>query len=126
MRIRKGKAVRLHETSLPMLEALREKMGRTTHVNGMLVNPEIKLGDGLVIGWALALANYLMNPAFSVINRTDFAEKLDAQLALADLENCTPDQRRARIGLLIAKASESSGYNTSETLRAAKPEGNVT
>ena len=118
-RKQKGKNIRVPEQVIPLMEELREKMKRTTTVGGMMVNPAVNLGDGLVVGWALALANFLMNPAFSVINRATFAEKLDAQLALVDLENCTQDQRRARIGLIIAASSESAGYNTSETLRAA-------
>ena len=118
-RKQKGKNIRVPEQVIPLLAALRAKMKRTTTVGGMMVNPAVNLGDGLVVGWSLALADYLMNPNFAVIHRHDFAAKLDVQLALVDLENCSPDQRRARIGLLVAAASESAGYNTSETLRAA-------
>ena len=124
-RIKRGKNIRLPESVLPMLEELREKMRRTTHIGGMLINPIVKLGDGVVVGWALAMTNYLMNPRFSVIDREDFAEKFDKQLAphLAELANCTDDERKTRIGLLVAAAAEVGGYNTSETLRAATPEG---
>ena len=116
-----GRTVRLPESALAVLEELRDKMKRTTHIGGMLVNPIVKLGDGVVLSWALAMTNYLMNPRFSVIDREEFADKFDKQLEphLAELANCTPEERKARIGLLVAAASEGGGYNTSETLRAA-------
>ena len=47
---------------------------------GYAVNPDIKLGDGAVCEWALAMSNYLMNPRFSVIDREDFAVLLDKHL----------------------------------------------
>ena len=93
VRIKKGKNVRLPEAALPELEALREKMGRVTHIGGMLVNPPpVKLGDGLVISWALAMTNYLMNPKFSVIDTDNFTDRFFEQLEpnLADLASCTP------------------------------------
>ena len=107
-----------------MLEELREKMGRTSHIGGMVVNPALKLGDGLVISWALAMTNHLMNPDFSVINRHEFAAKFDALLApmLAGLAECSDDERRAQIGLLVAAASELGGYGADEPLRAAQME----
>ena len=54
-RIKRGKNVRLPENALPMLEELREKMGRTSHIGGMVVNPALKLGDGL--GYLLGAGN---------------------------------------------------------------------
>ena len=58
-RKQKGKNIRVPEQVIPLLEALREKMKRTTTVGGMMVNPAVNLGDGLVVGWALALADFL-------------------------------------------------------------------
>ena len=60
-RIKKGKNIRIPEAVIPMLEDLRDKMKRTTHVGGMVINPILKLGDGVVVGWALAMTNYIMN-----------------------------------------------------------------
>ena len=124
-RIQKGKNIRLPESALPMLEELRDKMKRTTHIGGMLINPIVKLGDGVVVGWALAMTNFLMDPKFSVINREDFADKFDKVLAphLADLASCTDDERLARLKLLVATTSVFSGYSADDPLRAATPEG---
>ena len=124
-RIQKGKNIRLPESALPMLEDLRDKMKRTTHVGGMIINPILKLGDGVVVSWALAMTNFLMNPKFSVIDREDFADKFDKVLAphLAELSTCTDDERLARINLCVAAASQFSGYDAEGPLRAAPSEG---
>ena len=115
-RIKKGKNVRLPEDALPILEELREKMGSMTHVGGMVVNPPIKLGDGVVIQWALAMTNHLVNPQFSVINRQEFADKFESALApmLTSLALIDDDERRTAIALLVSAASELGGYNRSE------------
>ena len=121
----KDKHIRLPASSVPILEEVREKMGRKTHIAGMAINPAIKLGDGLVISWALAMANHLMNPKFSVINREDFAAKFEAALGpmLPSLLLLTDDERREAIALLVAAASKLGGYNEAEGLRATPPEG---
>ena len=108
-----------------MLEELREKMGRVTHIQGVRVSPLVKLGDGALISWALTMCNYLMNPDFTVISRRDFGEKFDALLEpmLAGLADCTDEERRAQIRVLVAAASEVGTYDADEPLRAAPPEG---
>ena len=96
-----------------------------SHIQGVRVKPIVKLGDGAVIAWALAMTNHLMNPKFSVIDTEDFSErfmeKLDA--VLADSENCTKDELLTRIRMAVAASSAVGGYNTDDTLRAATPEG---
>ena len=52
----KDKHIRLPGSAAPLLEELREKMKRTTTVGGMIVNPAVKLTDGLVLSWALAIS----------------------------------------------------------------------
>ena len=121
-RIKKGKNIRLPESALPMLEDLRDKMKRTTHIGGMLINPIVKLGDGVVIAWALAMTNFIMNPKFSVIERDDFADKLFAHLD-PYMTEATADEKRARINLCVAAASQFSGYDAGDPLRASAPEG---
>ena len=123
-RIKKGKNIRIPEAVIPMLEDLRDKMKRTTHVGGMVINPILKLGDGVVVGWALAMTNYIMNPRFSVIDREDFADKLLVQLD-PYMTGSTHDEKLARINLCVAAASQVSGYNADEPLRATTPEGGV-
>ena len=105
-----------------MLNDLRAKMERTTHVGGMLLNPAVKLTDGLVIGWGLALANFVMNPKFSVIDQEDFADKLFGHLE-PYMTEATGDEKRARINLCVAAASQVSGYDAEGPLRASSPEG---
>ena len=124
-RAKKGKHVRLPEAALPELESLREKMSRVTHIRGVMVSPVVKLGDGAVISWALAMTNYLMNPKFSVIDTEDFSERFMEKLdtVLADSENCTKDERLTRIRMAVAASSAVGGYNTDDTLRAAATEG---
>ena len=128
VRLKKGKNVRLPESALPILEELRAKMRKTTHIRGVAVNPDIKLGDGAVCEWALTMSNYLMNPRFSVIDREDFAVLLDKHLGplLETLAGCTDDERRNRLKLCISAASELGPYDATEPLRAAKPDGGVT
>ena len=84
-----------------------------------------RLSDGTVIGFGLALAEYVMNPRLSVIDREDFAAKFDKVLTpyLDGLAHCTDDVRLARINLCVAAASQVSGYDADEPLRAATPEG---
>ena len=110
-----------------MLEELREKMGRVTHIQGVRVSPLVELGDGALISWALTMCNYLMNPDFTVISRRDFGEKFDALLGpkLAGLADCTDEERRAQIRVLVAAASEVGTYDADEPLRAATPEGST-
>ena len=123
-RIKKGKNIRLPESALPMLEELRDKMKRTTHIGGMIINPIVKLGDGVVVGWALAMTNFVMNPRFSVIDRDDFADKLFAQLD-PYMTEATSDEKKARINLCVAAASQVSGYAAGDPLRGTTPEGRV-
>ena len=79
-----------------------------------MVSPVVKLGDGAVISWALAMTNYLMNPKFSVIDTEDFSERFMEKLdtVLADSENCTKDERLTRIRMAVAASSAVGGYNT--------------
>ena len=121
----KDKHIRLPGSAAPLLEELREKMKRTTTVGGMIVNPAVKLTDGLVLSWALAISNYLMNPKFSLIDREEFTEKFFKVLAphLATMADCTEDEQQARISLCVVAASQVGGYNTSEALTSEPPEG---
>ena len=124
-RIKKGKSVRISDAALLAIQDLREKMSRATHIGGLQLAPFGRLSDGTVIGFGVALAGYVMNEQFSVIDRRDFAEKLDKQLEplLAGLGECTDEERKARLSLCIAAASEVGGYSADEPLRAAKTEG---
>ena len=126
-RIKKGKSVRISEAALAALQDLREKMSRATHIGGLRLAPFGRLSDGTVIGFGVALAGYVMNAQFSVIDRRDFAEKLDKQLEplLAGLGECTAEERKARLSLCIAAASEVGGYSVDDPLRAAKTEGSA-
>ena len=105
-----------------MLRDLRAAMERTTTVAGLRINPVVKLSDGLVIAWGLALANMTMNPKCALIDRTKFLENLDRELVqrLAELGDCTDDERRARLEMLVAGASKFSAYDPSSPLRAGK------
>ena len=120
----KDKHIRLPGSALPMLEHLRELMKRTTSINGLVVNPIIKLGDGAVLSFALAMTNYCMNERFSVIDRADFADKLFVHLE-PHMADGTVDEKRARMDLSIAAASQVSGYDAEGPLRATTPEGGV-
>ena len=125
---KRGKNIRVPAAALPELESLREKMSRVTSLGGVAVQqPRVKLGDGMVIGWALAMCNFLMNERFSVVDRYDFADKFFDQLEphLADFADRTPDEIKAHIRMLAAASAELGGYNTADTLRAAKHEGSV-
>lgn len=87
-----------------------------------MINPLVKLGDGVVLGWALAMTNYVMNPRFSVIDREDFADKLLTQLD-PYMTGSTHDEKLARINLCVAAASQVSGYSADDPLRATASEG---
>ena len=124
-RIKTGKTVRIPESALPMLKDLRAKMEQTSHIGGLKLNTEVRLTDGVVIAWGLALANLTMNPALSLIDRKALVEQINqGDSALAELES-DDDTRRAKIEMLIAGASEFSGYDTSAPLRAVPPEGRI-
>ena len=110
-----------------MLKDLRAKMERTSHIGGLKLNPEVRLSDGVVISWGLALANLTMNPALSLIDRKALVQQINHEVVqhLAEFEGCDDDTRRAKIEMLIAGASEFSGYDTSAPLRAVPPEGSA-
>ena len=123
-RIKTGKTVRIPESALPMLKDLRAKMEQTSHIGGLKLNTEVRLTDGVVIAFGLALANLTMNPALSLIDRKALVEQINLVIQhRAELEGCDDDTRHAKIEMLIAGASEFSGYDTSAPLRAATPEG---
>ena len=117
-----GKTIRLSEQALPMLADLREKMESTTHIGGMKLNPIVKLTDALVLAWSLALANMVMTPQISVIDRKEFTQNLNREIVQrrVELENCTDDERLAKLDLIVASHSEFSGYDPSSPLRAAR------
>ena len=124
-RIKTGKTVRIPESALPMLKDLRTKMEQTTTVGGLKLNLEVRLSDGIVIAWGLALANLTMNPNLSLIDRKALVQRINHEVVqhLAELGDCDDETRRAKIELFIAGASEFSGYDTSAPLRAVPPEG---
>ena len=126
-RIKTGKTVRIPESAIPMLKELRAKMEQTSHIGGLKLNTEVRLSDGVVIGWGLALACLTMNPELSLIDRKALVEQINHEVIqhLAELEGCDDDTRRAKIEMLIAGASEFSGFDTSAPLRAVPPEGRV-
>ena len=108
-----------------MLKDLRAKMEQTSHIGRLKLNPEVRLSDGVVIGFGLVLANLTMTPDLSLINRKTLVDQINHEVIqhLAELGDCDDDTRRAKIELLIAGASEFSGYDTSAPLRAAPTEG---
>ena len=122
---KRGKNVRIPHEALAIMERLKEKLTRVTHIGGHAVPPAVKVGDGAVILWSLAMCDFIMNPKFSVVDTEDFAEqfmeKVDA--VLADSENCTKDEMLARIRMAVAASSAVGGYNADDTLRAASPGG---
>ena len=126
-RIKTGKTVRIPESALPMLKELRAKMEKTSHIGGLKLNAEVRLTDGVVLGWGLALANLTMNPEFSLVNRKALVKQINQAVIehLAELGDCDDDTRRAKIEMLIAGASEFSGYDTTAPLRATKTEGGL-
>ena len=91
----------------------------------MKINPVVKLNDGIVISWALALANMVMNPKCALIDREVFLETLDRELVnhFAALNVANQEERRAMLEMLAAACSEFSAFDTSAPLRAQKPEG---
>ena len=126
MKLKKpGGTVRLAEFALTMVKDLRAMMEHTTHIGGLQLNPIVKLTDGIVVAWALTLANMTMNPKCALINREEFLENLDREFVkhFAELNEATPDERRARFEMLVAANSEFSAYDPSAPLRATTPEG---
>ena len=116
-----GGTVRLSDTALAMVRDLRKAMEQATHFNGLRINPIVKLTDGLVVAWGLSLGIMTMNPRCALIDRHKFLETLDRELVLRreELADCTDDERRAKLEMIVAGCSEFSGYDTSAPLRAA-------
>ena len=48
--------------AIPMIRDLRESMEEATNVGGVQIRHVARLSDATVVGWALALANAVMNP----------------------------------------------------------------
>ena len=120
-----GKTCRIPPAAIPLLKDLRAKMERTSHIGGLKLNPEVRLSDGIVIQFGLLLANLTMTPGHSLIDRKALVHQINREIIqhMAELERCDDDTRCAKIEMLIAGASEFSGYDTSAPLRAATPEG---
>ena len=121
----KGKHVRLPESAIPMLKDLRTKMEKTSHIGGLRLSPEARVSDGVVVAFGLALANLTMTPGHSLIDRKALVQQINREIIehMAELESCDDDTRCAKIEMLIAGASEFSGYDATAPIRAAKPEG---
>ena len=113
--------------AIQMVRDLRQKMESTASFAGMQLQHVVKLSDGMVLSWALALANMVMNPRCALIDRTKFLENLDRELVkrFIELNEATDDERRAMLELLVAGSSEFSAFDTSAPLRASPPEGRV-
>ena len=111
--------------AIPMIRDLRESMEQATNVGGVKVRHVARLSDATVVGWALALANAVMNPRLLIIDREVFLKRLEKNLAerLEAYEASTPEQRRAQLELLVAGSAEVSPYDTTAPLRAVPPEG---
>ena len=124
-RIKTGKTVRIPESAIPMLKELRAKMEKTSHIGTLKLNQEARLSDGVVIGFGLVLANLTMTPDLSLINRKTLVDQINHEVIqhLAEFGGDDDDTRRAKIELIIAAASEFSGYDASAPLRAAPSEG---
>ena len=120
-RIKKGKTIRVPLTALPMLKELRAKMEQTTHIGGLRLNPEVTLSDGLVIAWALALANLAMNPRCSIIDRKALEEKLfnDVVKRIPEFVKRSEEEQRALFGLMFSSHCEFSAYDSAGPIKAA-------
>ena len=97
-------------------------MSRATHIGGIKLAPFGRLSDGTVIGFGVALAGYVMNEHFSVIDNRDFEDKLLVKLE-PYLTGRAEDEKRALVNHCIAAASQVSGYDAEDQLRATTPEG---
>ena len=113
--------------AIPMIRDLRESMEEATNVGGVQIRHVARLSDATVVGWALALANAVMNPRLLIIDREKFLKQLEGNLAkrLDAYEAAEPEQRRAMLELLVAASTDVSPYDTTAPLRATPPEGGV-
>ena len=111
--------------AIPMIRDLREAMEEATNVGGVKIRPVARLSDATVVGWALALANAVMNPRLLIIDREVFLKRLEKNLAerLEAYEAATPEQRRAQLELIVAGSADVSPYDTTAPLRAVPAEG---
>ena len=110
-----------------MINDLRKSMEQATSVGGVKIKPVARLSDATVVGWALALANAVMNPRLLIIDREKFLERLEESLAerLEAYEDAPSEQQRAMLELIVAGSADVSPYDTTAPLRAVPAEGEV-
>ena len=117
----KGKTIRVPESGLQGIWELREKMEGVSHIGGLRLNPYVTLSDGVVIAWALALANLAMNPNCAIIDRKAMQEKLfnDVVRRIPEFVKRSEEEQRALFSLLFSSHCEFSAYDSDSPIKAA-------
>ena len=97
----------------------------TAHVGGLRINRADVPGDGMVVAFALAMTELLMNPKFALIDRKKFLTTLDREIVqrVPEFASRTPEERLAFLDLLMASCCEFSAYSPDSPLQAAATEG---
>ena len=88
-------------------------MLNASHIGGLQINRADVPSDGMVVAFALAMTELLMNPKFALIDREKFLGTLDREIAqrVPEFASRTPEDRMAFIDLLMASCCEFSAYN---------------
>ena len=122
-----GKTVRLPPSAEPMVKDLRAAMEAVSHIGGMKLNPEVRLSDGVVCAWGLALALVAMNPRNAIIDRKEMQEKLFEAVVkhIPEFVKRSEEEQRALFDLLFAGHCEFSAYNPDSPIKAAQSEGSA-
>ena len=122
---RRGRTVRLHGETLPLLERLRQAYVRA-EIDGRKASPDVSDAD--VVAFAIRAAAVMMTPRFAVVNRDQCAKLVDKELVMgmADFAGRPEPERLAMLDMILARSSEFSAFHSTSPLLAATPEGRVT
>lgn len=118
----KGRTVRVDESSIPLLERLRQALVRA-EIDGGKVRPDLR--DEHVVAFAMRAACLLLTPRYALVDRDQYAGRVDRELVMgigmAAFASRPESERRACLDLILARSAEFSGFHSTSPLMAAPP-----
>ena len=119
----KDKLMRMRLKHPDQISSLRTKMRSTGTFGGLTINHEARLTDGVVVDFALAIANLTLSENVMLVDRRKFLGKVNEAVNrhIETLAKMEPDEREALIEMIIGAQATVSPIDASAPLRAAPP-----
>ena len=122
----KGRTVRVDESSIPLLDRLRQAL-ENAEIDARQIVPD--LSDSDIVAFSIRAAALLLTPRYALVDRDQFASRVDRELVMdmgmAAFASRPEPERRACLDLILARSAEFSGFHSSSPLMSARPQGRV-